>query len=257
MRSAEANRLFYAQIAKDYATRVTCLPGSEDHDKLAGVLDYALPLLPRDAAVLDACGGSGNASLALRARGVETTLVDVSPDMIAIYRRQAGEDADVVEAEIEPFLADDGREWDMIVFSSALHHLEEPELTARAAARRLAPGGLLVTVYDPRRTSQIGYVLRRFDYMANEVIKRPSGALKKAREKLTKRDAAAGPAIGFLAERWANMGLDDEAICAALVDEGCEILRHDLYFGGRLWPTRLIARAARLPWNFSLVARRH
>jgi len=49
-------------------------------------------------------------------------------------------------AEIQGFLQDDDRRWNLVVFSSALHHLEDYRAVLALAVRRLAPGGVLATI---------------------------------------------------------------------------------------------------------------
>ncbi len=95
---------------------------------------------------------------------------DVSPEMLAQWRakaRRLGIVTETLEGEIEPLLTDDPRRWDLIVFSSALHHLDDYVAVAQLAGSRLAPGGVLVSAFDPesRPADRWTLLLRRFDYL--------------------------------------------------------------------------------------------
>jgi SAM-dependent methyltransferase len=153
---SEANRRRYGWpgAAEDYHKNLFL--GEHDLEALDADLKRALNLLGhpqrRRVSALDACGGTGNAALRLLGLGCDTHLVDIAEEMVAFYRRQchARGYADSAQcAEILSFFRDTTRKFDLIVFSSALHHLEDPLLVLRHAQTALTPGGLIVTVFDP------------------------------------------------------------------------------------------------------------
>src|SRR5690606_38454583 len=89
---AEANRRFYARIADLYDRTETCVTDRVAQDELEADLDRALALLdgPRSQLrALDACGGSGNVTLKLLARGLDVTVADISEELLSILRRKA------------------------------------------------------------------------------------------------------------------------------------------------------------------------
>lgn len=259
LRTADANRLFYADHAAAYDGSEHCIAHASLRELLAGVLDRAIAVGPSSAPrTLDACGGTGNVSELLARRGIETTLADVSPEMLARWREKAawlGVTADTVEGEIDSFLTSDGREWDLIVFSSALHHVDDPVGVAALAAGRLAPGGVLVTAFDPIRSDDATTQrLRRFDYLLS--LAADPQALRAALGRRIKRREAGGVNVGELAEKHALEGVDDAAIVARLEAGGAEIVEHRRYACQRYRLTERIIRALRRSTTFHLIARR-
>jgi 2-polyprenyl-3-methyl-5-hydroxy-6-metoxy-1,4-benzoquinol methylase len=262
MRTADANRLLYADLAGEYDHSEHCIAQAGVRQLLDGLLDRAIAALPaeRRAAprVLDACGGTGNVSDLLARRGITTTLADVSPQMLARWRDKAaqlGVEADTVEGEIDSFLASDGREWDLIVFSSALHHLDDYVAVSTLAASRLAPGGVLVTAFDPIRTDdRLTHRLRRFDYLLH-LASRPRSLAAAVARKARRRNSG-GVNYGDIAEKHALEGVDDASIVAALEADGIEILEHRRYACQRYRLTERIIRATRRSTTFHLIARK-
>jgi 2-polyprenyl-3-methyl-5-hydroxy-6-metoxy-1,4-benzoquinol methylase len=135
LNAAEANRLLYAELAEQYECELE--PPELVEPKVRQVLARAAG---REA-ILDACGGSGNIARVLVELGLRPALVDVSPDLLAIYRAKVGPGIEVHERAIEDFLREDTRRWDVIFFSAALHHLDDYVAVVGMAAERLAEGG--------------------------------------------------------------------------------------------------------------------
>jgi ubiquinone/menaquinone biosynthesis C-methylase UbiE len=252
--AAEANRDFYAEHAATYDATEECLVDPRQQARLRDLIEHALVRLPAGARALDACGGSGNATLLLAEQGAHPVTVDVSPDMLALLDRKArdiGFEADTRLAPIEDFLREDETAWDLIVFSSALHHLEDPGTVLDLAAARLAPGGLLVTVFDPMLAGGTLRRIRRADYALHVLLKTP-GRLPA----ILRRRGSGGESVGAEAERHALAGLDDRALDDRLRAAGLEIVRHTRYADARYGVTRAVLRLTRTPSAFSLVARR-
>lgn len=86
-----ANRHYYAQVADRYDMTEGCVVDPRLRERLRETLSFALNRLPAgtDLRVLDACGGSGIASLMLLQMGLTPLSVDLSPDMLAISDRNA------------------------------------------------------------------------------------------------------------------------------------------------------------------------
>jgi len=150
-------------------------------------------------------------------------------------------------AAIEPFLREAGLSFDLIVFSSALHHLEDPGAVLDLAAARLAPGGVLLTVFDPTRTGGAGRFLRRVDYGLHVARHAPHRLLRRVRARDT---------LGAAAERHAVAGLDDRELRARLEVAGLEILVHERRHDARFALTRGALRLLREPSAFAFLARR-
>ena len=61
--------------------------------------------------------------------GLEPMVLDISPHMLERWERKAQELGHAPRTElgtIEGFLSADDRHWNLIIFSSVLHHLEDP-----------------------------------------------------------------------------------------------------------------------------------
>jgi SAM-dependent methyltransferase len=212
-----------------------------------------------EARVLDAGGGSGNASLSLCRRGFDPLLLDVSPEMVALWERKAraeGFEPRSETATLEAFFASDERVWDLIVFSSVLHHLEDPVSLLESAASRLAPGGTIVTVFDPLELEARGTWLRRFDYLCWVLLETP-GRIPGLFAQRLRRPEADGQEdnLGAIAEYHAVTGLRDRDIIAALSRQGLEVVVHDRIYDARFALIRRLARRMRMPTAFSLVLR--
>ena len=257
--AADANREFYRQVAERYDASEHCVVDPAARAMLRGLLSRGLELQPAtEPRVLDACGGSGNAAQALLDLGVTPTVVDISPEMLERWRgvaRSRGVEAPIVEAEITEFLSRDDRAWEMIVFSSALHHLQDYEGVVAAACRRLAPGGVLVSAFDPVRLGVGGQLLRRVDYAANLLRHEPRAFLGRVAAKARRSASSAGD-IGALAERDAVTGVDEAAIERELERSGVEVIEHRRDCFARTAAVRAALRLARRPTSFSLLARR-
>lgn len=257
----EANRRFYADHAASYDSAEHCVAHAGARHLLEEILDRALEAAPSATPrTLDACGGTGNVSELLARRGIETTVADVSAEMLARWREKAaglGVAADTVEAEIDSFLANDERRWELIVLSSALHHLDDYVGVAQAAARRLEPGGVLVTAFDPVRSDDRTMLkLRRFDYLLSLLAEPRSLAAAVRRRRDRRSGTDHGVNVGDLAEKHALHGIDDEEVLAALRAEGLEIVEHRRYACQRFRITERLIRARGGATTFHLIARK-
>ena len=246
---SEANRRCYGRsgAAEEYDKTHFVTPG--ELEVLEADLKRALDLLGhpgrRRAAALDACGGTGNAALRLQALGCDTHLVDISEEMVAYYRRQCesrGYPASAESGEILSFFRNNTRKFDLIVFSSALHHLEDPLLVLRQAQTALSPGGLIVTVFDPVRATAAEKIIAEPVRLLNRAISEPrkivSGLGKVAKRLMrggsrVKHDQTAQLAlteenVGFIAEFHGDRGIDDVALAREIEQTGkLRVLHHD------------------------------
>ena len=256
---AEANRLFYAEHAVDYDATEFCANAALGQQRLRQALAPALGALPPDPRVLDAGGGSGNASRYLFEQGLQPVLVDVSAEMVALWRSKAsalGYEPQTQVAELEEFFAEDQRSWDLVVFSSVLHHLEDPGRLLGQVARRLAPGGFIVTVFDPLQLPRRGAILRKLDYLG-WLILHARGELPRVVAQRLRPGAGAEATVNVaaIAEYHAGTGLDDRALVAALAGAGLQVVTHQRTYDCRFSLTHRLARAMRMPTAFSVVVR--
>jgi SAM-dependent methyltransferase len=100
--------------------------------------------------ILDAGGGSGPLSAAMRARGAVVTGIDASAAMVDLARHRLGDDADVHVADLGAPLPFADAEFDDVVASLVLHYLEDWAGPLSELRRVLKPGGrLMVSVNHP------------------------------------------------------------------------------------------------------------
>ena len=258
MDAVEANRRFYETVAAEYDQKEEAVVNPRAQALLRDSLRRALELAGPDPQVLDACGGSGNVSELLVGMGVTPVLVDVSPEMIGLWRAKAarlGLEPETAEAEIVDFLRDDPRTWDVVVFSSALHHLENYQEAVDAAAGRLNAGGVLVTIFDPPLAGPGDRAIRRLDWVLFQALHEPRDFADTVRARL-RRSSEDGPAIGRLAERYALEGVDDLELRRLLEERGLDIVVHERMPEARMRATRALLRLSGRDGAFRLIARR-
>ncbi|SRR6266516_7816118 len=275
-RVVEANRQFYAQIASLYDKSETCVRDQRIQQRLEVDLDRIVGIIGRPQGAiraLDACGGSGNVALKLLNRGVDVTLVDVSSELMDIFRCKCAASRitpRIVCSEIGSFLSETSRTFDLIVFSSALHHIENFEHVLRLAFRCLEPRGLLYTVFDPTSSCMLQTstrVLQRLEYITFKLFCQtrdlPAAILRRFRRVLSgvsarrKSDAALTRATaGLLAEFHAEQGIDDLALVAQLTTVGFEVVWHERYADGRFDLTRRIIERTGDSTSFKLLLRK-
>jgi 2-polyprenyl-3-methyl-5-hydroxy-6-metoxy-1,4-benzoquinol methylase len=256
---AEANRCFYSQRAALYDATET--PTGAIQAMLEADIDRVLKVLGKrqqEIRALDACGGTGNISLKLLRRGIQPTLADISPELLEIFREKCESNVfkcKIVCKEIGVFLAEESGPFDLIIFSSALHHLENFKQVLTLAFDRLAPRGVLFTVFDPTSRSQLRRLtrfLQRMEYYIFKVFYQssdlPEAIGRRLRRILTRASASNKgnvafnlSTVGMVAEYHVEQGIDDLDLLAYLEKVGFEVVRHDRYVGTRFaWIDRLI-----------------
>lgn len=256
--TAEANRRYYAERAAEYDDTEECVTLERHRNRLRRVLATAVAAAPAGDRVLDACGGSGYASLELGAMGLDVVTVDISPDMLAIYERKAsaaGLTATVDVGEIASFLSMSRDQWDLVVFSSALHHLDDYRGVLDAVRERLAPGGVIATVFDPIAAGKLAQRIRYADYLLWLAVTRPRAFLGRLGHRAA-RAGASSDSVGRLAERHALTGIDDIALAKDFEDGGLEVILHERSYEARFAAMRGLLRLLARPTAFAFVVRR-
>ena len=266
---SEANRRLYAAYSNYYDERVIT---DDSHRRLRGLLSTAISTL-RDAPyprqtirALDVCGGTGNAAFILYEFGCDVTLVDISPEMVLQFEdrcRREGKQIPTIISDASTFFEQTDGVWDLIVFSSALHHFRYPETVLLSALRRLTSGGLVVTVADPTIN------IRRQWFKVLSLIDRGLYALRKNHESFWKAVAGkffqnrvsqacgdsvqASSNIGRIAEYHAQTGIDDEALVTKLSSLGYSVLFHKRYSGGYNHVFQVVYRRLRAETSFCII----
>lgn len=268
---ARANQQYYAKTAHLYDQTETCATNVVLQRHLERDLDDVLRLIGKPyhaIQALDACGGSGNVSIKLLRRGVPTITCDISTEMLRICQdRCIAEDLPVrvVCAEIASFLEAAPRTFDLIVFSSALHHLEDIDGVLNLAIRSLKPGGVIFSTFDPSaHLPRYGHVITWLDYVWFKIFCQPTdvGAavvrrLRRTLGRVSSREQAdlADENLGYLAEYHVEHGIDDRALVERLRAQGVEIVRHEREAGARFALARAALRALGVATTFKMVLR--
>jgi 2-polyprenyl-3-methyl-5-hydroxy-6-metoxy-1,4-benzoquinol methylase len=265
-----ANVEFYREIAQKYDHYETCTSDNFFQEMLENDVDEMGRRLENQfeqIRCLDCGGGTGNLTLKLLRRGWAVTVVDVSPDMLEVSRAKinaSGYTARFVNDSIEHFLASSTEDFEIIAFSSVLHHLYSPVQVVREVTARIRPGGFFYSNFDPVFPSSrlmatcfcnFDTILAKLLYDRKDLL---PGMTRRFRKLALPRDAAHARAIassGDLAEYHAREGLDDLSIAAALEGQGFDVNRAR-YAAGRTKMTRWINNRLGASLSFKLVARR-
>lgn len=103
--------------------------------------------------VLDIGCGTGNLALKFLRRGYEVKGVDISEKMLAGLREKVKVEGkrrlELIRAEVNQFLGEDDNKYNIIAFSSVLHHLPNYFETLRKAISRLKEPGIIYIVHEP------------------------------------------------------------------------------------------------------------
>ncbi len=276
---AEANREYYAKSAQLYDASETCVTNLEIQKQLENDLEQIIAMLklaPETLHALDACGGTGNVALKLLRRGLNVTISDISETQLAIFQQKCIAEnftTQTLNGEIATLLTNDSTCYDLIVFSSALHHLENISGVLRLAFERLKPGGLLFTVFDPTITSnhhKVTKLVLSGDYLLFKVLDQTSDLpfaivrrLRRTLESLFHPTSTSKHALtlneetlGVLAEYHVDRGIDDFALVEQLKQTGFEVVWHLRYPGGRYRLTRWIVGLFKDATQFKLLLRK-
>jgi len=244
---AQANLQYYAQSAQQYDETETCVTSSRFQEMLGGDLKDILTLFSEENIhILDACGGSGNVSIKLLEAGYDVLLCDQSRELLNIFeakceaKRLKGK---VIVEEIGTFLNDTQAQFDLIIFSSALHHLQDYKLILSLVSKRLKPGGYLYTVFDPVKWRFPTWEIIYCDYIWFKLMRQRHDFFPAVKRKLkrmfnkdisTKADTPlTEDTVGVLAEFHVRAGIDDFELIKELKDQGFRVIWHKRYADAR------------------------
>ena len=265
-----ANMDFYSQIASKYDSYETYLFEPVLQQSLEDDLDKIgshFVSLRRTPSCLECGGGTGNLTLKMCARVWTVTVVDVSDEMLDLLREKArtrGYSPTLIRSPIERFLDATCETFDLVAFSSVLHHLHSYTSVVERAASRVRPEGLFYSNYDPvvpKRpfwtwafdSVDIGVAKLAFDRA--DVL---PGIRRRMRKLFSPRDLSFGRTVvsaGDIAEYHVRTGTDDEQIIRLLQKSGFAIVEHLRYATGRTAALRFLNERLRLLESFKIIAR--
>jgi SAM-dependent methyltransferase len=237
----------------------------DDLDRITASFEHA-SVRP---SALDCGGGTGNISLKLLERGWRVSVVDVSPDMLAILSQKCRARAlspSITNQTLESYLTESPDSYDLVCFGSVLHHLHSYLQVVSLAADRVRPGGFFYSNFDraiPKKrfladaVTTIDTFAAKIQYDLRDVV---PGILRRLR-KLALRPSAlhrrsvASP--GDIADYYSESGVDDLQILNILNEEGFAILEHKRYGTGRTSPIRALNDLCRFSESWKILAQRH
>lgn len=266
----EANVNFYLQVAEKYDTYETYLFDpllqqslEDDLDKIAS----HFAALGKRPSCLECGGGTGNLTLKMCKRGWTVTVVDVSEKMLDLLREKArvqGFSPRLIHSPIEQFLEDTQEKYDLVAFSSVLHHLYSYESVVERSVQRLRPGGVFYSNYDPlaprsrfwtRAFNSLDITIAKVLFDPRDVL---PGIRRRFRKLFLRNDPKFGRAVfsaGDLAEFHVPTGVDDQQILRILRANGFSIVEHRRFATGRTKVVRSLNQRLRLSESFKIIAR--
>lgn len=193
---------------------------------------------------IDVCGGAGRAAFTLhRCGGCNVVLLDTSEKMLEIAQRTIDkhkiESVTLVQEDAIAFLRDGKETFDIIAFSSAIHHFKDPFNLVELAYNRLGPDGVMVIVGEPntligskkyKRVVGFYAVLTSPDYRKQFIQSIP--------ERI--KGSYTAPDYREVAEYHAHIGIDDMALRKQMEQAGMSVLTHIRYPAGPRIATRIL-----------------
>jgi len=209
--------------------------------------------------VADMCGGAGKSAFIFKKLipQAEVTLVDLSGKMLDIARQRIREEnigeIEVVQEDVFTFLKRD-RQFDIIVFSSAIHHFKDPVNLLNSAAKRLSDDGVIITIAEPNiltKTKRYKTLAFLFCCWADKMT-----IMKRTVDRgvgLFTGEAAAAADDFDIAEYQAYKGMSDLQLKDDLKAAGLNTLLHMQYpAGGDPFMTKVMS-LFKLHWAFCLI----
>lgn len=216
------------------------------------VLDHLAGKLKQPVRAVDMCGGAGKAAFVIKGcdPACQATLVDCSDKMLDIARdrieKQNIEGIDVVLGDAFSFL-EQGEKYDLIVFSSAVHHFKDPVKLLQTAANSLSEHGLIVTIADPTTLTKS----RRYKFFEFMLSNSDMKKMKLKRMFGQKPDGMEDEDFD-LAEYQTFTGINDLKLASQLKEAGLQPMVHLRYPAGEPYMTKIMPWIG-LCWAFSMI----
>lgn len=270
---ALANKLYYEKNANHYDQTETCITDKRFQDELYDDLKLIKVILDGGCRrsrikVLDACGGSGNAALKILELGMEVWLCDQSQNLINIFEkkcREKGYECHFILSEIGQYLETTHDAYDLIIFSSALHHLHDYEGILRLALKRLNNNGMIFTCFDPVKWEFPAKQIVKIEYIVFKLLNDFSDFFPAAYRRIRKifsyqqekeNRSVKEDNLGELAEFHIDKGMDDDILVDQLKLHGAEIIWHKKLCKSRYKFFELLLSLFGCKTNFKLLIRK-
>ncbi len=206
--------------------------------------------------VLDCGCGTGYLSLIMSRSGLRVTGVDVSEKMLEELRRKVGEDQiETVCSELEAYLRQRDRQYDVVTFHSVLHHLPDYERVLELAADRVAANGAMYIAMEPLSVKCPQRLRRKLAGSCNSIL----GILRKIilqpshishiAHRLWGRLAGNEAYDEGLAEYHVSTGIDRQRVLQILAARGLYPSREEFTFPYEWRIVNMMASCVRLEKN--------
>lgn len=225
------------------------------------VMEVLSKKLGRSIKAVDMCGGAGKAAFIMKQCDPlsEISLVDLSEKMLKVARdRMINEnvgDIRLIKTDAFSFLESDEQQYDLIVFSSAIHHFKDPIKLLITAAEKLSPQGCIVTIAEPTtiikstRFKIMTFIFGHKEYK-QDVVKSWIKYIMTLGESWPAEDEFAD-----IAEYQTYKGIDDRALSSQLSSAGLNPLVHLRYPSGDPIMLKVMPYMG-LNWSFGMVLKK-
>jgi ubiquinone/menaquinone biosynthesis C-methylase UbiE len=200
--------------------------------------------------VLDVGCGTGNLSLKFLMLGSEVTALDISQEMLNVLQSKVPKTLrrkiHFVCQDIDEFLSREKSYYDVICFSSVLHHLPDYLATIGLAISRLNPRGIIYIAHEPLLPERI---------LQNKVIEAVDGYLDYLLRIRRKRTML--PILDYsMTDVHSREGIHLKKLIALLKRKNMDIVMIDEYATHKTWIFAILAELLREKTSFRLIARK-
>jgi 2-polyprenyl-3-methyl-5-hydroxy-6-metoxy-1,4-benzoquinol methylase len=265
-----ANAEFYHRWAGEYDSYECCVFDAQLQRMLETDLDRissGFSSAPRVIHCLDCGGGTGNLTLKMLKRGWSVTVVDVSVDMLDVLRKKIAQSqftATLIKDSIENFLSSTDAVFDLVAFSSVLHHLYSPLSVIDKATERIRLGGFFYSNFDrlPSTRPALTYTFHTLEASLVKCLRAREdilpGVARRFRKLFSKTDPVLRrtvASVGDLAEYHDRTGIDGEQVVNLLKAKNFRV-EGTKYTMGVTPLTRFINHRLRLTETLKVIAQR-
>ena len=149
----EENRRVHALENKLYLTRHPEQTNFFQERIVEKILDLICSQLNPNAKILDLGCGTGYLFLRFLKRGFKLTGVDLSSEMIQVLENSIAEKekerARLVVGDVESYIEENIKEFDLIVFSAVMHPLFDYQMVLKRACQGLNSGTKILIFFEP------------------------------------------------------------------------------------------------------------
>ncbi|MZH14449.1 MAG: class I SAM-dependent methyltransferase [Nitrospinae bacterium] len=149
----EENRRVHALENKLYLPRHPEQTNFFQEGIVETTLDQICSQLNSNAKILDLGCGTGYLLLRFLRRGFHVTGVDLSSEMVQVLKNSISENekerARLEVGDVESYIEENIKKFDLVVFSAVMHHLFDYELVLKEACQRVNSGTKILIFFEP------------------------------------------------------------------------------------------------------------